>query len=306
MRVNGAMAGQMGSDVTVTVETVDATNTAASSALTFKVGVAPNGGGMYPMMSPNGGLFGGKLATQTSVPMAKTSLLQASSAAAFDLGGVSSATSQRITQVLQELPNQVLNDGVTAELTAATLELYSVTATFTGRNSGDQHAITMNIEGCNVDGCQPRYRGMNRQVAYLSSAKASVVSAAGTNTLHLNFGAGVSKYITGGDKIRVYSEGSTSNQGDLVTASSITTESQIVVAGLAAATPTDGFGVVALAAPSANAANKWIKSETYEVTRGTTEVTECSGRGLCDGESGECACHTGYTGEACHVQTVLV
>jgi hypothetical protein len=306
MRVNGITAGNMGGDVTSTVETVDAINTAAPSALTFKVGVAPNGGGMYPMMSPHTTMFGGRLASHPSAMVAKTSLLQASSAAGIDLGGVSSATSQRITQVLQELPNQVLNDGVTAELTAASLELYSVTATFTGRNSGDQHAIKMNVEGCNVDGCQPRYTGINRQVGYLSSATASVVSAAGSNTLHLDFGAGVSKYVTAGDKIRVYSEGSTSNQGDLVTASSISSESRIVVAGLAAATPTTGFGVVALAAPSANTANKWVKSETYETTRGTTEVTECSGRGLCDGESGECECHTGYTGEACHVQTVLV
>jgi len=40
--------------------------------------------------------------------------------------------------------------------------------------------------------------------------------------------------------------------------------------------------------------------------QGTTDEDTCSGRGSCDGGSGECQCHEGYTDEDCHLQTVLV
>merc|ERR1711998_488989 len=43
-----------------------------------------------------------------------------------------------------------------------------------------------------------------------------------------------------------------------------------------------------------------------ETTKGSTELLECSGRGLCDESVGECACFEGYTGEACSQQTVLI
>jgi hypothetical protein len=43
-----------------------------------------------------------------------------------------------------------------------------------------------------------------------------------------------------------------------------------------------------------------------EVSKGTTESATCSHRGVCDGGSGLCVCHEGYSGEACETQTVLV
>jgi len=43
-----------------------------------------------------------------------------------------------------------------------------------------------------------------------------------------------------------------------------------------------------------------------EVSKGTTESATCSHRGVCDGGSGLCECHEGYSGEACETQTVLV
>jgi hypothetical protein len=43
-----------------------------------------------------------------------------------------------------------------------------------------------------------------------------------------------------------------------------------------------------------------------EVTKGSSESATCSNRGSCDGGSGLCVCHEGYSGEACETQTVLV
>jgi hypothetical protein len=43
-----------------------------------------------------------------------------------------------------------------------------------------------------------------------------------------------------------------------------------------------------------------------EVTKGSSESATCSNRGSCDGGSGLCVCHEGYSGESCETQTVLV
>jgi len=46
--------------------------------------------------------------------------------------------------------------------------------------------------------------------------------------------------------------------------------------------------------------------EVVETVKGTSENIECSNRGNCDGQTGLCTCFSGYTGEDCSVQTVLV
>merc|ERR1711871_1886874 len=46
--------------------------------------------------------------------------------------------------------------------------------------------------------------------------------------------------------------------------------------------------------------------EVEETVKGTSENAECSNRGLCDSQTGLCTCFSGYTGEDCSVQTVMV
>lgn len=48
------------------------------------------------------------------------------------------------------------------------------------------------------------------------------------------------------------------------------------------------------------------KKVSVEQFSGTTEASECSGRGNCDSETGICECTEGFTGEACEQQTVLL
>ena len=46
----------------------------------------------------------------------------------------------------------------------------------------------------------------------------------------------------------------------------------------------------------------YFKTETTEIVQGTTENKECSGRGKCLRETGDCLCYEGYMGEACGQQ----
>merc|ERR1711871_988145 len=52
-------------------------------------------------------------------------------------------------------------------------------------------------------------------------------------------------------------------------------------------------------------ANVYKAHLAYNDGAGTTEASECSGRGLCDDSSGECQCFKGYTGVDCSIQNAL-
>ena len=47
-------------------------------------------------------------------------------------------------------------------------------------------------------------------------------------------------------------------------------------------------------ASSLTIASGRVETKIYEYVKGTKEMVECSGRGLCDIMKGNCQCHTGY------------
>jgi len=49
-----------------------------------------------------------------------------------------------------------------------------------------------------------------------------------------------------------------------------------------------------------------VAASVSTTTVATTENTECSGRGSCDGDSGTCVCYEGYHGEMCESQTIIM
>jgi len=145
---------------------------------------------------------------------------------------------------------------------------------------------------------------------------------------------------TGGDKVTLYGANVAFNVGpdnsgssvdnpklfyngpDSIVSMAMGRKDRIELQGTAVAAAS-GIATVVLAKTMANTA-KWesgyitealagghvlddlASSTTYEITRGTTEATECSGRGLCDSESGICGCFDGYSGPACSSQVALV
>ena len=303
------------------VFTIDEVDTTLGRAIWFKTGSAPNGGGMYPVMP-----------IRTSIA---TSIRSAVAATAFPIGSIiqayhtancaanwcatdaaTSNSAKDVARVLQELPNQVLAD-VTVAMTSNSLGLYAYSITFGGaRNSGDQNEVIMNGKGCSVDGCQPRYSGVRTQTGFasgtivMSTDKVTVTSGLMVDSEDMS--------ATGGEDIVIYQGGA--NNGKKFSVASTTN----TVATFKYATGTDvstaagsvlilkangEYGVGNGGDSVADAATHRIqnfKSATYEITRGTTESTECSGRGNCDGETGLCECAEGYTGEACGTQSVLV
>merc|ERR1719486_1754197 len=173
------------------VNTVDPATTNAK-AVHFKTGSAPNGGGMYPII-PNHAAWPTATASfntpsAAGLPFSTGTVLQAThNSGATEDAFVDTATA--VERVLEELPNQVIED-VSVAMTSAATGLYAFSVTFSGaRDPGNQHEIIMNSKGCDVDGCHPRYSGVRVQSTFLVNEKGDV-AASGTDKAPTTFGAG--------------------------------------------------------------------------------------------------------------------
>jgi hypothetical protein len=309
------------------VDQVDAT---LGRSIHFKTGSAPNGGGMYPVVhASNNGESGDGTTTTLSagavdtfpVGMVVQAVHTANCAATWCATDAATSNSAKdVKRVLEELPNQVLAD-VAVSMTSNSLGLYAYSVTFAGvRNSGDQNAVIMNGKGCNVDGCQPRYTGVRTQTSLLAG-QADIAAGTLTDTTEL-FLTEEDMSSTGGDELVTYQAGA--NNGARFKIQSATDTVATFEHATATVVGSSLTGILILKAggeysvasgggtssPSNVAGTTHrvhnFKSETYEITRGTKESTECSGRGNCDTETGLCECAEGYTGEACATQSVLV
>ena len=320
VRVSGSRVGTFGSDETFIVSSIDAENSATMpSSLFFRVGVAPKGQGMYPMIAHNGGFVGSRVATSPGLPMDTTAIVQMARTKTFDWTngtGASSPESLRVKQVLEDLPNHAV-DTVDVVLTSAGLHLYAYTITYSGPSvTGDQQNIIMNVDGCSIDGCQPRFTGLNTQVGYMSDSDGHVTATAITSA-----GDGVGGFSLatelatggGGDDVIVYTGTATvttSSKGTKYTTTAAS-DTSLAINGGTADDPSLGLGIIVL---NKNVGNdlivrgdqKYFQSETFEIIRGTAEATECSGRGFCNVEKGHCECFRGYEGNACATQSALV
>jgi hypothetical protein len=300
-----------------------------STAIFFETGSRPNGGGMYPVMATAGiamadayGLSHYKSSALDStvvvdtVPLSPAFTVQPVVATAAMAGTTAATTwlttdtdvlnsAKDVKRVLEELPNGVI-DTVDVTMTSNTVGLYAYSVTFSGtRNTGNQNEIMMNAKGCNHDGCQPRYSGVNVQKAF---ALDDLTIAAGAVT-STDFADMTSLVDTrGGQTLIVYQAGGSTMTKQMIP-NIYTTTTGIVTDGTSTATGAMDTGVLVLSARgdyNAEDGQMYFKAATTEITRGTKEATECAGRGKCDYEVGECTCFSGYTGNSCETQTVLV
>merc|ERR1711918_232850 len=110
----------------------------------------------------------------------------------------------------------------------------------------------------------------------------------------------------GGDVLTTY--GANVVAGEALKTSSVASTTATVIGTATAAS----VGIVTLVVAKASGdVSSWttgsgFKSVTYEVTRGTDESTECSSRGNCNRDDGTCECASGYTGNACGTQTIIM
>jgi hypothetical protein len=115
-----------------------------------------------------------------------------------------------VEDILESLPNQVLPD-VTVDLATKTDSVNQYTVTFvSAANSGDVNPLVCKTDGCNIDGCQPRYTGVLKKVsrtyagatAYSlaffgdNSASQDIVVDSASNAVTVNAGGRIIEFAT--------------------------------------------------------------------------------------------------------------
>jgi hypothetical protein len=84
------------------------------------------------------------------------------------------------------------------------------------------------------------------------------------------------------------------------TASAVLTLSRVDGGAITVVSDGDQYGTIVITRVST------FPCSVVETRKGTAESMECSGRGTCDGSTGQCECFEGYTSDDCSMQTVLV
>jgi len=237
-----------------------------------------------------------------------------------------------IKKALLDLPNEVIRDvdvslGSVTTVTTAFVAYYLITFKNPANNNG--RLLSLNEGGCNKAGCSPQYRGMINRGNYLATA---VAGAGNTGTI-----AGVT--VTGEETCSFATARGSKVSNDLnsdvvatyvLTISDIagaadkftlsrnggTATSELTIDGNAQTATGDTCGLKF----TFSATTGGVVGDTWTVTVdksqyttgvvsssvvGTKEAAECSNRGSCDGETGECKCFAGHTDEDCSIQSSL-
>jgi len=239
---------------------------------------------------------------------------------------VQGASPAIIKKALLDLPNEVIRD-VDVSLSSATVSGTTLTmnyqVTFKNPSNNNGRTLTINHGGCNKAGCSPQFYGLLDYGA-IGTVTATVT---GTTTLTVG-GADVCGMLTArGEKV------SNNDKKRVIATYVITIADDSGAADTFTVARNGGTATTALAADTTaqtatgdkcgltftfNQATGAVTGDSWTVdvgvggsvaisvsTTGTKEQVECSNRGRCDGETGECKCFAGHTDEDCSIQSSL-
>jgi len=234
-----------------------------------------------------------------------------------------------IKRALLDLPNEVIRD-VEVSLGSVTVSSTTLNAnyliTFKNPANNNGRLLTLNTVGCNKAGCAPQYRG------FISRKRSTITATSVSGTLSLTVsgedtcsfanarGSRVSDDPTPGTLATyIVTIADDSGVADTFTVSRNggTASSALTIDGSAQSPTGDKCGLTFTFSGTTGGVtgDYWTvtvddsgyttqASVTTSVT-GTKETAECSNRGACDGETGECKCYAGHTDEDCSIQSSL-
>jgi hypothetical protein len=238
-----------------------------------------------------------------------------------------------IKKALLDLPNEVIRDvdvslGSVAVGTSVLSAYYLITFKNPANNNG--RLLSVNTGGCNKAGCSPQYRGMINRGNKLAAAVAGsgntgtmasvTVSGEETCSFATARGSKVSNDLTPSvvaTYVLTIADDSGVADTFTLTRNGGTATSALTIDGNAQTATGDTCGLkFAFSGTTGGAVgDTWtitvdnsryitpFSVSSFEV--GTKEAAECSNRGSCDGETGECKCFAGHTDEDCSIQSSL-
>jgi hypothetical protein len=239
-----------------------------------------------------------------------------------------------IKKALLDLPNEVIRD-VDVSLGSLSVGVEDIVAhyyiTFKNPANNNGRLLSVNTGGCNKAGCSPQYRGMINRGNYLTTAVAgagntgTIASVAVTGEETCSFatarGSKVSNDLTPSlvaTYVLTIADISGATDTFTLTRNGGTATSALAIDGNAQTATGDTCGLQFTFSGTTGGAvgDTWtitVDNSQYGASQGvvssnvvgTKEAAECSNRGSCDGETGECKCFAGHTDEDCSIQSSL-